>query len=188
MGEISENEVQTLAAIRSRLNPRVGLPGPVFDFAYAVIPMVNVDLLAVSERGFLLAWREDEIAKGWHVPGGIFRRGETFADRIKATAGDELGANVDAWPSPAAILEIFGARGHNISFLYPCRLVSPPTKPLITEAVAPRPGDLCWFSSLPADTYPGHEIYAETILEVASGRNPGPPAMLRWPAAKHRGG
>jgi ADP-ribose pyrophosphatase YjhB (NUDIX family) len=178
MAEISLQQAETLRTISRGLDPRSGLPRPVFDFVYAAVPMVNVDLLALDGGRFLLAWREDEFAAGWHVPGGIFRRCETIAQRIEATAADELGASVEASKTPAAILEIFGARGHNLSFLYPCRLTSRPTMRVLSGRQGARPGDLVWFDAVPDDLYPAHRVYADLIVDLASGGAIGPPAML----------
>lgn len=178
MHQISAEQAGTLQAIRDRLDPASGLPQPVFDFAYAIVPMANVDLLALAGGRFLLAWREDEFARGWHIPGGIFRRGETIAHRIAATASDELGASVQASETPAAILEVFGERGHNISLLYPCRLTSSPAKRVLSDGGNARPGDLRWFEAVPQDLYPAHQVYADLMLRLASGRATGAPAML----------
>jgi colanic acid biosynthesis protein WcaH len=178
MAEISAEQADTLREIAHRLDPASGLPKPVFDFAYAIVPMVNVDLLALAGGRFLLAWREDEFGRGWHVPGGIFRRGETIAHRIAATAADELGALVDAAKTPAAILEMFGERGHNISFLYPCRLTSGPAKRVLADREAARPRDLRWFDAVPDDLYPAHAVYADLMVRLASGRAFDAPVML----------
>lgn len=183
MPDVTAQESETLQAIARRLDAEAGLPRPVFDFAYAIVPMVNVDLLALAEGRFLLAWREDEFGRGWHIPGGIFRRGETIGQRIEATARDELGAAVRASGTPAAIVQMFGDRGHNISFLYPCRLNpgSAPLSRLAGDGEAVRAGDLRWFAAIPPDLYPAHDLYADLILDLAAGRMIEAPAMLsRW--------
>jgi hypothetical protein len=178
MDDITAEEAETLRAISSRLDPGSGLPQPVFEFAYAIVPMVNVDLLALAEGRFLLAWREDRFGRGWHIPGGVFRRCETIAHRIETTAVDEFGASVQAWRTPGAIVEMFGERGHNVSLLYPCRLLSGPTRPVVSDGQAARSGDLRWFDAIPQDLYPAHQVYAALILQLASGRAVDAPVML----------
>ena len=55
-------------------NPSKGLPQEIFFFISRITPMINVDLLIKDEKGrTLLAWRDDEFYKGWHIPGGIIR-------------------------------------------------------------------------------------------------------------------
>ena len=63
-------------------NPSAGLPDELFYYISKTTPLVNVDLLIKDENGrILLAWREDPIAGiGWHIPGGIIRFKETFAE------------------------------------------------------------------------------------------------------------
>jgi hypothetical protein len=67
-------------------DPGRGLPDEVFEFALAITPMINVDLLVSGDRGVLLAWREDKWGSGWHVPGGIIRFNETISHRISEVA------------------------------------------------------------------------------------------------------
>ncbi|MCR5030673.1 MAG: NUDIX hydrolase [Selenomonadaceae bacterium] len=103
-----------------------GLPDDTFSFVASVTPMVNVDLLIADPKGrILFAWRKDEKNNGWHIPGGIIRFKETFAERLHRTAIKELGTDITFDDKPLKISEIFmpyQRRGHFISFLYRCYL------------------------------------------------------------------
>lgn len=108
---------------------RSGLPEDVFRFVSRLTPLINVDLLIQDDRNrTLLTWRDDEFfGAGWHVPGGIIRYKETAADRIRACAHEELGAEVSFEPTPLLVSETIRqqtTRGHFISLLYRCRLIS----------------------------------------------------------------
>src|ERR1700730_10657075 len=78
-------------------DPADGLPYELFLFISSLVPMVNVDLLIRDDRKrILLTWRDDDIhGKGWHVPGGMIRFKETAEERVRATALEELGAEVE---------------------------------------------------------------------------------------------
>jgi len=78
-------------------DPSAGLPEELFLLFSRMTPLVNVDLLIKNEQGkTLLTWRDDGYWKpGWHVPGGIIRYKETLADRVRAVAKNELGAEVE---------------------------------------------------------------------------------------------
>ena len=109
-------------------NAEKGLPDEVFSFVASITPMVNVDLLIQDEHErVLLAWRDDGKNFGWHIPGGIVRFKETFAERLHKTAIKELNADITFDENPLKITEIFmpyQRRGHFISFLYRCYLPS----------------------------------------------------------------
>lgn len=107
-------------------NAEQGLPDEVFSFVASITPMVNVDLLIQDDKGrVLLAWRNDGHNYGWHIPGGIIRFKETFADRLHKTAIKELNTDITFDEQPLKITEIFmpyQRRGHFISFLHKCYL------------------------------------------------------------------
>jgi len=147
------------------LNPSSGLPEDVFLFVSRITPMINVDLLIRNGLGrTLLTWREDRHhAAGWHVPGGIIRLKETFADRLRAVARTELRAEVEFKQVPLAINEIIlperRERGHFISLLYECSLVSSPDKSLACRSENPFPGQWMWHEKCPVNIIAVHEIY-----------------------------
>ncbi len=159
-----------LASLVDRLdaalpNARGGLPHDVFLLLSRLTPMVNVDLLIHDAAGrALLTWRKDAFyGPGWHVPGGIIRFKETAAARIAAVARSELGAEVRAEATPCRVSEIMSTRrdvrGHFISLLYRCTLITPPHKGLKFAGGVPNNGTWQWFERCPDNLIPAHEIY-----------------------------
>jgi colanic acid biosynthesis protein WcaH len=137
-------------------DPRRGLPEDVFRFVSRITPLVNVDLLIKDDRSrTLLTWREDELfGSGWHVPGGIIRYKESAVDRIRACAGEELGADVTCDEAPLFVLEATAPqemRGHHISLLFRCRLLGPPDEANRADAGAPTAGQWRWHERCPPD-------------------------------------
>ena len=136
-------------------NPKEGLPEAIFQFASRLTPLVNVDLLIRNTLGqVLLTWRDDEIfGRGWHVPGGCIRLGETFADRISAVANSELGVSVTANPNPIGIYETVDntrtSRTHHITFLFDCQLDSEPASVDRHTRGQPKSGSWAWHAKRP---------------------------------------
>jgi ADP-ribose pyrophosphatase YjhB (NUDIX family) len=152
------NQGTAISAIESLLpHPEGGLPEEVFLFVSRITPLVNVDLLIQDDAGrTLLTWRDDEyFGQGWHIPGGVIRYKETFAARIRACALQELGAEVSFEPFPLLVLETIRdhrSRGHFISLLYRCRLLTPLDEFLQPEAsYPPRAGAWRWHQVSPPD-------------------------------------
>ena len=161
-------------------NARQGLPEPVFLLASRLTPMLNVDLLIHDAAGrCLLTWRDDTFyGPGWHVPGGIIRFKERAADRIAAVAAGELGAQVLADAAPCVVREIFHSerdvRGHFVSMLYACRLLSLPDERRRCGPGGPRHGDWAWHTGAPADLIEQHQVYVREIEgRAADGQRPG---------------
>ena len=150
-------------------NPSTGLPEELFLFISRIAPLVNVDLLIKNEHNHtLLTWRDDGYGPpGWHVPGGIIRYKETIRQRVRAVAKNELGAEVEFNPAPLAINEIIHdtrkIRGHFISLLYQCSLVTQLDESLSCKSNSPNPNQWMWHSSCPANIIPFHEIYRKFI-------------------------
>ncbi|MBF0560148.1 MAG: NUDIX hydrolase [Nitrospirae bacterium] len=150
-------------------DPSLGLPEDVFLFVSRITPLVNVDLLIRNDEGqTLLSWRDDGYwTPGWHVPGGIIRYREKFADRIRAVAKTELGAEVAFEQTPVAINELFHParknRGHFISLLYRCSLLTPLDERLRYRSGSPLPGQLMWHDKCPENIIAVHEVYREYI-------------------------
>lgn len=148
-------------------NPSSGLPEEVFLFVSRITPMVNVDLLIRDEQGrTLLTWRDDGYCPaGWHVPGGIIRFKEKFADRIRAVARTELGAEVVFDRVPLAINEFIipdrAERSHFISFLHECFLLSSPEESIAFQSGTPLPGQWMWHDKCPENIIAAHKIYEE---------------------------
>jgi colanic acid biosynthesis protein WcaH len=155
--------------LRDMDDPATGLPDEVFEFALAITPMINVDLLVSGDRGVLLAWREDKWGCGWHVPGGIIRFNETISHRISEVARLELGTTVVTDITPIALSQFFAARGHFISLLYRCVLTSEAAQPMAIDLSMPRNGELAWFKCPPAPIYPAHLHYVSRLAEFGQG-------------------
>jgi len=148
-------------------DPRAGLPEEVFLFASRITPLINVDLLIQDDAGrTLLTWRDDEFfGQGWHTPGGIIRYKETAADRIRACALQELGAEVSFDATPLLVLETIrphSSRGHFISLLYRCRLRTLLDENLRAGDVHPPPaGAWLWHKAAPTDLLEVHAPYTQ---------------------------
>jgi len=152
------------------LDPSQGLPEDVFYFASRITPLVNVDLLIKDKQNrTLLTWREDSFGPlGWHVPGGIIRYKERLEDRIKAVANSELGCEVEFDSAPLAINELIldrKTRGHFISLLYNCRLLTPLDEKIkCCNPESPGSNEWQWHDFCPANLIPVHDdIYREFI-------------------------
>jgi len=151
------------------VNPSSGLPEAVFLLLTRLTPMVNVDLLIQNDAGHtLLTWREDIYhGNGWHIPGGIIRLKETAADRITAVARLELGCQLTHEGSPMAIKEFIAKhqlnRGHCVSLLYRCRLMTPPSEKLEYPGGSPQPGMYAYFDRVPDDLLGVHNMYRDFI-------------------------
>lgn len=158
-------------AIESSIqNPSKGLPEELFLFVSRITPIINVDLLIKNEqRHTLLTWRDDGYyPHGWHVPGGIIRYKETIAERVNAVAKNELGAEVEFNPVPLAINEVIHDarknRGHFISILYQCHLVTQLDESLrCKDNNSPNPDEWMWHSSCPSNIITVHEMYRKYI-------------------------
>lgn len=143
---------------------RRGLPEDVFRFVSRITPLINVDLLIKDDQSrTLFTWRDDEFfGPGWHIPGGIIRYKESAAERIRYCAREELGADISSEPAPLSVFEDIGGqdtRGHHVSLLYRCRLVTAPD-PARRAAEPPLPGQWRWYAGVPADLIEEQRPYA----------------------------
>ena len=150
-------------------DPSAGLPYELFLFISRLVPMVNVDLLISDEQGrVLLTWRDDEIhGTGWHVPGGMIRFKETAAERIRATALEELGAEVmfDETPVVEQIIEaVRKDRGHHVALVYRCRLVTGPNEAGRFTGGEPTRGQWAWHDTCPDNMISAHESYRKYFV------------------------
>ena len=154
-----------LATIESVIgDPHQGLPEDVFLLVSRITPLVNVDLLIQDDGGrTLLTWRDDEFfGTGWHVPGGIIRYKDMAANRIQACALEELGANVVCDAAPLLVAESIQSqrnRGHLVSLLYRCRLLTPLDQNLRARSSPPNPGQWEWHEGCPPDLLPVQTQY-----------------------------
>jgi ADP-ribose pyrophosphatase YjhB (NUDIX family) len=153
--------------------PEQGLPEDIFLFLSRNTPMINTDLLIRNSlRQTLLTWRDDGYdSPGWHVPGGIIRYKETIEERIRRTARNELGAEIEYGLIPLAVNELISPqlknRGHFISMLFACTLIGPPDKELEYRGGAPHPGEWMWHDRCPENIISVHgRIYEKFINRV----------------------
>jgi colanic acid biosynthesis protein WcaH len=145
-------------------DPSRGIPEDVLHFISRLVPQVNVDLLIRDESGHtLLTWRDDDLfGPGWHLPGSLIRYKESAAARVRACAMDELGADVSADAVPLFVNEAISpqrTRGHHISLLYRCRLLSDPD-PARRAGPVLRAGAWRWHGRAPEDLISIHCPYA----------------------------
>jgi ADP-ribose pyrophosphatase YjhB (NUDIX family) len=147
--------------------PSQGLPEEAFLLLSRMTPLVNVDLVIQDQaRKMLLTWRDDQFdGPGWHVPGGIIRFKEAAANRIKEVARIELGAEIDFEPSPIAVQEYMHPnrrnRGHFISLLYRCTLLTDPDPDRRYVSGKPFAGQWQWHATWPQDIIEAQRHYAE---------------------------
>ena len=159
----------TIASIESAiLDPHAGLPEEVFLFLSRITPLINVDLLIKDDGGrTLLTWRDDEFfGPGWHVPGGIIRYKEMASDRIRACAQEELGAGVAFEAVPLLVSETIReqkSRGHFISLLYECRLLTPLDEGRRARSSPPEAGEWQWHARCPPDLLSIQSQYARFL-------------------------
>ena len=150
-------------------DPTKGLPEEVFLFVSSITPMINVDLLIKDEQGkTLLTWRDDGFfPPGWHIPGGIIRYKETIDERVCAVALNELGCKVQYQPVPLVLNEVIHPdrkiRGHFISLLYTCSLISSLDGKMMYIEGKPKPGEWAWHSCCPDNLIAVHEMYRKYI-------------------------
>lgn len=146
-------------------DPARGLPEEIFHFVSRMVPLINVDLLVQDDRSrTLLTWRHDEFfGAGWHVPGGIIRYKESAADRIRACAREELGADVSFEAQPLLVAESIGAqgtRGHHVALLFRCTLLGPPDESMRATSDSPSSGQWRWHDRCPPDLLAVQKSYA----------------------------
>ena len=144
---------------------RGGLPEDLFLFVSRITPLVNVDLLVKDDRDrTLLTWRDDEFfGRGWHVPGGIIRYKESAADRVRACARDELGADVECEAAPLLVSETIRparARGHFVSLLFRCRILTGPDPLRRAASGCHARGSWQWHDHCPPDLLDVQRHYA----------------------------
>jgi colanic acid biosynthesis protein WcaH len=97
------------------------------------------------------------------VPGGIIRYKEPAADRIRACAREELGADVSSDPAPLLVSENIcdqDIRGHHISLLFRCRLLSAPDAARRAASDPPTSGQWRWHDRCPPDLIEAQRLFA----------------------------
>lgn len=158
------------------IDAKRGLGIDLFHFASTLMPVVNVDLLVINDNHeILLSWRDDEhCGRGWHIPGGCIRLGETFYERIQKTALAELGSEVETNGTPIEVFEIFTSeyrpnisnqneRSHFVTLVFLCRL---PEGYHVEEKPENVPGCLKWFRELPHDLVNVQNCYKDKWSQI----------------------
>ena len=151
-------------------DPKKGLGQEVFFMVSRLTPMINVDLLIRNDqRDLLLTWREDQFyGPGWHIPGGVLRFKETYAERITAVALSELGATVESEDQPAMICPAMNhtrnTRGHFISLGFNCILTSTLDNSFKYSGNVPRHGEWAWHQEKPHNLIPVHVFQYGSIF------------------------
>ncbi len=150
-------------------NAKDGLPIDVFYFISQLTPLINVDLLVKNKSGkVLLTWRDDRFyGPAWHIPGGIIRFKEKIEDRIEKVAQLELGASVRFAPEPIYIRGLINSerdvRGHFISLLFLCELISDLPEESAYIKGDPKSGEWAWHNGAPKDLLKVHEAFRKYI-------------------------
>ena len=146
-------------------DPKEGLPEEVFLLISRITPLINVDLLIKNNNNqILLTWRQKGqiYPEGWHIPGGIIRYKEKIFDRIKKVANKELNCEVSFDQNPLAINEIMlnqKNRGHFVSLLFSCKLISEISNTSRYTEGEPKIGQWKWYDRCPKNLILPHMIY-----------------------------
>lgn len=151
-----------------------GLPEELFLYISSLTPIPNVDLLITNDKNqILLSWRDDQyFGKGWHIPGGCIRFGETMIERVQKTAQKEIGTEVEVNLEPLIIKDVicekrevctyFNERRHHIAILYECKL--PKGFCINNENKKDdEQGFLKWFDILPENILSVHGVYDKIL-------------------------
>ena len=157
------------------VHPEEGLGKELFLQVSALLPIVNVDLLVYNSKGqFLLTWRDDpHCGRGWHVPGGCIRFKETFEERIRKVAKNELGlVDFTFDKDPLKVFEIIdngrreidnqNERAHFIALAYKC--YAPDDYEIDNRGKKEgNVGYIKWFDRLPGDFLCIQSCYKEIL-------------------------
>ena len=175
MYRLTDDQLAAAELLRSaELPSEQGLPEPLFLLASALVPLPNIDLLVVNGAGQLLLSRRSDpfFEHSWHIPGGCMRYGESFEQRIQATAVRELGCEVTFDSEPLAVRNVLRGgnralahpreRGHNVAILFRCAL--PETyRPDNGDKTENDAGYLRWFDRLPPDFMKLQYVYDDIL-------------------------
>ncbi len=125
-------------------HPEKGLQQEVFDALTPVTTHVACEMVVANQRDeILLTYRRDSFWQGWHFPGGLLRFKESFFNRLKITAREELGVKLLSAKFLFPLNYIHSARGHDASYVFLCKIQD-------------KPKDGKWFKKIPKDIIPEH--------------------------------
>lgn len=124
---LNTKETKELSRLLLKIdNPHEGLPQEVFDSLVKIVPFASCELIIVNKKGVLLTWREDKYWHGWHIPGGLMRFRDSFDERIKKVAKEELGVNIKKYKFLFPINYVNCSRGHAVSLVFLCHVDATP--------------------------------------------------------------
>lgn len=135
---LSKKDVKDLNRIIGKIkSPEKGLKQEVFDALCPVTTHVACELVIMNRaREVLLTWRKDGLWQGWHFSGGLLRFKESFFNRLKITARQELGVKLLSAKFLFPLNYTNSARGHDVSYVFLCRIKG-------------KPKDGKWFKAMP---------------------------------------
>lgn len=155
------------------LKPENGLPEELFLEISSMMPIPNVDLFILNDKGeLLLTWRDDiYFGKGWHLPGGCIRFRETMVERVHKTAQNELGVDVRVDEDPIAVRDVIvseyremlknqNTRAHHIAVLYRCYPDNSWEE--FFGGIKAKAG---WFKRIPKDILSVHDVYNDIFAK-----------------------
>ncbi len=164
-----------LESITKDIDPEKGLPEELFMDISGLIPIANVDLFILDDKGRLLLTRRDDpyFGKGWHLPGGCIRFKETMLERIHKTALNELGTDVRADEEPVAVKDVIikeerpglpnqNTRAHHIAVLYRCYIDDADSIRKMEQD-----GEAAWFERIPEDILEVHSVYNDIFKKFS---------------------
>ena len=154
-----------------------GLPEHLFNYISSVTPLINIDILLLTQRSEVaLTWRDDgTYGPGWHVPGGIVRFKESIQSRINQVCLRELGVSQISSTTLLQVNQIMNPardyRGHFISLLFSARTSEDILETSTANDLLPN-GYLSLFNSSPPNLIPQHKRYHE-IIDLLCGSSSG---------------
>ncbi|HBB65173.1 MAG TPA: hypothetical protein DCZ84_00850 [Candidatus Vogelbacteria bacterium] len=123
------------------------IPDSAYRFIHKLVPWPAVEVLIYDDGGrFLLSHRDDDF-KGWHIPGGYMKPGQSYQDAC------DYHVRKEGIADGVSSLELIGTHtwlhrehpfGYPISLIIACRATSE-----VTER-----DDLKWFTENPPDVIP----------------------------------
>jgi colanic acid biosynthesis protein WcaH len=124
----SKKDLKSFTEICKKIkNPKQGLPEPVFEALCKLVVFPATEVVIINDRReILLTFRNDKWWKGWHVPGGLLRFGETFEQRLKQVVKNELGAELKSFKFLFVENYKLEKRGHTMGNFFLCELKGKP--------------------------------------------------------------
>lgn len=84
-----------------------------FIMTLASTPVTSIELIIKNKKQeLLLTYRNDCDFKGWHFPGSLFRRFESFKEACERIAKEELGVKIDNIYKGIGINNLNSPKGH----------------------------------------------------------------------------